>query len=235
MTNAQPEPSMEEILASIRRIISEDEEEKPGVDHGALSALEEATATDHTSSDNSVDASDGGQDTQPVPAPSRVDPKVLGAAVAPKSDAPKTDENALTAMLDRAESKRDAGDPAQEPSVEPVKVETEIQSEQSSSSIVDDAAKDEIKTKDVKMVKQQAVAREETDDAIVDSTTASAASAAFGSLTRSVRVADDQGQTLEALVTEMLRPMVKDWLDANLSSIVEEKVEYEVQRLARRG
>ena len=100
---------------------------------------------------------------------------------------------------------------------------------------MDDAAKDEIKTKDVKMVKQQAVAREETDDAIVDSTTASAASAAFGSLTRSVRVADDQGQTLEALVTEMLRPMVKDWLDANLSSIVEEKVEYEVQRLARRG
>jgi cell pole-organizing protein PopZ len=29
MSNAQPEPSMEEILASIRRIISEDEEEAP--------------------------------------------------------------------------------------------------------------------------------------------------------------------------------------------------------------
>jgi len=32
----------------------------------------------------------------------------------------------------------------------------------------------------------------------------------------------------------MLRPMIKDWLDANLAEIVEQKVEEEVQRVARR-
>ncbi|MCA8888147.1 MAG: DUF2497 domain-containing protein, partial [Parvularculaceae bacterium] len=32
----------------------------------------------------------------------------------------------------------------------------------------------------------------------------------------------------------MLRPMIKEWLDANLPAIVEEKVEEEVQRVARR-
>ncbi|MEO1707988.1 MAG: DUF2497 domain-containing protein, partial [Pseudomonadota bacterium] len=98
-----------------------------------------------------------------------------------------------------------------------------------------DEAHDELSTEDVKMVKQQATAMQETGGDIVDSTTAKAASAAFGSLTRSVRMADGEGQTLEAIVTEMMRPMVKEWLDTNLSRIVEEKVEYEVQRLARRG
>ncbi|MEO0613916.1 MAG: DUF2497 domain-containing protein, partial [Pseudomonadota bacterium] len=98
-----------------------------------------------------------------------------------------------------------------------------------------DQAHDELSTEDVKMVKQQAAAVQDTSDDIVDSTTAKAASAAFGSLTRSVRMADGDGQTLEAVVTEMMRPMVKEWLDTNLSRIVEEKVEYEVQRLARRG
>jgi cell pole-organizing protein PopZ len=31
----------------------------------------------------------------------------------------------------------------------------------------------------------------------------------------------------------MLRPMIKEWLDANLASIVEEKVEAEVERISR--
>ena len=39
--------------------------------------------------------------------------------------------------------------------------------------------------------------------------------------------------TIEGLVREMLKPMMKDWLDANLAKIVEEKVEAEVQRIAR--
>ena len=39
--------------------------------------------------------------------------------------------------------------------------------------------------------------------------------------------------TLEGLVRELLKPMIKEWLDANLPSIVEEKVEAEVQRIAR--
>ncbi|MEN9874577.1 MAG: hypothetical protein RL186_1474 [Pseudomonadota bacterium] len=43
------------------------------------------------------------------------------------------------------------------------------------------------------------------------------------------------GNTVEALVVEMLRPMLKDWLDANLPRIVEDKVETEVARIARRA
>jgi len=35
-------------------------------------------------------------------------------------------------------------------------------------------------------------------------------------------------------VREMMRPMLKKWLDDNLPAIVEEKVQAEVERIARR-
>jgi uncharacterized protein len=43
------------------------------------------------------------------------------------------------------------------------------------------------------------------------------------------------GNTVEGLVVEMLKPMLKEWLDANLPRIVEDKVETEVARIARRS
>lgn len=44
------------------------------------------------------------------------------------------------------------------------------------------------------------------------------------------------GETsLEGLVREMMRPMLKDWLDANLPSIVEAMVEREITRITKKG
>ncbi len=40
--------------------------------------------------------------------------------------------------------------------------------------------------------------------------------------------------TLEALVREMLKPMLADWLDANLPGLVERVVTREVERITRR-
>ena len=84
--------------------------------------------------------------------------------------------------------------------------------------------------------KSVAEAFEEEGDVILDETAAAAASKAFQSLSQNVRVStpEGEGRTLEDIVVAMLKPMVKDWLDANLPAIVEEKVEEEVQRLARR-
>jgi len=42
------------------------------------------------------------------------------------------------------------------------------------------------------------------------------------------------GKTIEELVQDMLRPMLKDWLERNLPPIVERYVEREVVRLTRR-
>lgn len=41
------------------------------------------------------------------------------------------------------------------------------------------------------------------------------------------------GQTVESVIRELLRPMLKDWLDENLPSLVERVVEKEVSRISR--
>lgn len=44
------------------------------------------------------------------------------------------------------------------------------------------------------------------------------------------------GETsLEGLVREMMKPMLKEWLDANLPSIVESMVDREITRITKKG
>jgi hypothetical protein len=74
----------------------------------------------------------------------------------------------------------------------------------------------------------------EEEDNLVDDAPASAASGMFAALSENLRVSSDQGQTLEGIVRELLRPMLKQWLDDNLPTIVEEKVQAEIERIARR-
>ena len=74
--------------------------------------------------------------------------------------------------------------------------------------------------------------RDEVADNLVGDTAASAAASAFGSLSSALLMPKD-GRTLEDVVRELLRPLLKEWLDQNLPRIVETKVEEEVQRIAR--
>ena len=41
------------------------------------------------------------------------------------------------------------------------------------------------------------------------------------------------GQTVEGMMRDMLRPMLKDWLDENLPALVERMVEKEIARISR--
>ncbi len=45
----------------------------------------------------------------------------------------------------------------------------------------------------------------------------------------------DQGRTIEDMVMESLKPMLRDWLDTNLPILVERLVEKEIRRLVRRA
>jgi len=74
--------------------------------------------------------------------------------------------------------------------------------------------------------------RDEVADKLVGDTAASAAASAFGSLSSALLMPKD-ARTLEDVVRELLRPLLKEWLDQNLPRIVETKVEEEVQRIAR--
>ena len=63
--------------------------------------------------------------------------------------------------------------------------------------------------------------------------TTHAAAGALAKLAGSLRIADTNGQTVEGVVRELLKPMLKEWLDKNLPAIVESRVEAELERIAR--
>ena len=67
---------------------------------------------------------------------------------------------------------------------------------------------------------------------IVSADAAAASRQALSSLSRLIVKPDIAGaDTLEGLVREMLKPMLKDWLDAHLPEIVERVVAQEVARI----
>lgn len=45
-------------------------------------------------------------------------------------------------------------------------------------------------------------------------------------------IPEDSSPTIEALAREMLRPMLREWLDANLPALVERLVSQEIERIA---
>jgi cell pole-organizing protein PopZ len=59
---------------------------------------------------------------------------------------------------------------------------------------------------------------------------APAVGSAFNTLTETVKKHE---QSLEDVVRETLRPMLKSWLDENLPRVVERMVQAEVERIAR--
>ena len=62
-------------------------------------------------------------------------------------------------------------------------------------------------------------------------TTSAAVDSAFNTLAQTVLV--QNARTLEDLVREMLRPMLKSWLDDNLPGMVERIVRAEIERVSR--
>ncbi len=84
----------------------------------------------------------------------------------------------------------------------------------------------------------------QTYDALVGESAAASAASAFAGLAASFKKPEPapaatsdlpfvSGNTVEAMVGEMLRPLLKQWLDANLPGIVQDAVQKEVERIAR--
>jgi len=70
------------------------------------------------------------------------------------------------------------------------------------------------------------------EDRLVSEPSATAAASAFDNLSAAISM-PPAGRTLEDLAGELLRPLLKAWLDENLPRIVEAKVAEEVERISR--
>jgi cell pole-organizing protein PopZ len=75
-------------------------------------------------------------------------------------------------------------------------------------------------------------AAQRAGDAILSNQTAEASRGALEALSRLVVKPETAGSdTLEGLVREMLRPMLREWLDAHLPELVEQMVAREIARI----
>jgi uncharacterized protein len=72
-----------------------------------------------------------------------------------------------------------------------------------------------------------------TSERLLSNTADQAATAAFGNLAHTVLA--QNGRTLDDVVYDLLKPMLKTWLDDHLPTIVERLVRSEIERVARGG
>jgi hypothetical protein len=216
--NAEKEPTMEEILSSIRRIISEEDEEP-------AAGAEAADAADDDG-DDILDLTD--EPAQPARAPA---PAAVQAMPADDDDDilvldhdDVVDPEQLSAAGPAPEPRAEMARVAPAPPPAPVAAMAGI-GERAAESGAPGAGSMDWGHEEGAMTNK-----------LVGESAASAAAGAFARLQRSARVPESSDdKSLETIVRELLRPMLKDWLDANLPGIVEKHVREEVERIARQA
>jgi uncharacterized protein len=259
------EPSMEEILASIRRIIADDEAKPPLAEKPAAPAAAPAPAPAPAKPDRpaavapaakpvmadippskipaAVAAATKVAAAAPPPAPTPVPPPPAPAP-APDASNNQDDIDALLSGLDESTSVDE---------IRPSQADIEVLE------LTDDMAvpnppppqatfhkiepQDDIEF--AESAASRAINRAPAYDPpsfetsappppsqpILSQSTVSAVESAFNTLAHTVL--SSNARTLEDLVKEMLRPMLKSWLDDNLPSLVERIVKAEIERVSR--
>lgn len=184
------EPSMEEILASIRRIIADDQAAKP--------------AEVPVAAPEPDDVLDLAEVAEPVTRPRVVEPEPEPEPAPDLLDFDAIDfEDPVTAAPEPEPEPLPEPEPAPEPPPPPPP----------------------------QPVLQAARAPEPEPEALVSPATDVSVSGAFNLLAHTVLT--QNARTLEDLVKEMLRPMLKSWLDDNLPAVVERLVRAEIERVSR--
>ncbi|MEH2497914.1 cell pole-organizing protein PopZ [Bradyrhizobium sp. AZCC 1678] len=228
------EPSMEEILASIRRIIADDEAkpaaaEKPA---SAPAAAKPAVMKD-------IPPSAIAPAPKPVAAPKPAPPPPPPAPE-PAASNNQDDIDAMLASLDAATPEADIRPAAPEADVFELTDEMALPEPApapaaTTFSKVD--PQDDIEFTEAKASRRQPAYEPPFESAparpILSHSTVSAVESAFNSLANTVL--SNNARTLEDLVKEMLRPMLKSWLDDNLPGLVERIVKAEIERVSRGG
>jgi uncharacterized protein len=211
------EPSMEEILASIRRIIADDDANKtaPRPAESPPQAVAPAPAA---------------RPAPPPPVPAAVPPRMappepsLDEAVEPEPEPTADVEDQAADILDLTEQMA-APQSAPKPAPQFRTIDGSF----------------DVSYEEEKPAPQMPEARAPSEDntyrgdarssQLLSSVTSAAVDSAFNTLAQTVLV--QNARTLEDLVREMLRPMLKAWLDDNLPGMVERLVRAEIERVSR--
>ena len=205
------EPSMEEILASIRRIIADDDSAEP--------AAKPATAV-------------------PAAPPPPPPPRVAAPPPPPLPPAASMNQEDIDAMLADRRPAAAPAPPPQEDVLELIEAMADPESATANFQTID--GQPDVVFADAPAPPEPQRSYDEPapqpappafDRSIISANTSAAVDSAFNTLAHTVLV--QNARTLEDLVREMLRPMLKAWLDDNLPSMVERIVRAEIERVSR--
>ncbi len=267
------EPSMEEILASIRRIIADDEAKPPAGDsrppagEAKPSAAEaKPPAAEKPASPAAPPKPDKPAAAAPPPRPAISDvplSKPVAAAAAEKKPAPappppapppaaapaasasnnQDDIDALLNGLDEATTEEEIRPPQPDGEVFELTDEMAVPSVEAPPPRSFHKIEPEDDIEFAESAASRAINRPPSyappafdppsapAGPILSQSTVSAVESAFNTLAHTVL--SNNARTLEDLVKEMLRPMLKSWLDDNLPGLVERIVKAEIERVSR--
>jgi uncharacterized protein len=202
------EPSMEEILASIRRIIADDDTAKPAP---PAAAPQQPAAMAH------------GNPVPPSPPAGRTDQHDVDAMMAedaPSGAAPRSED-----VLELTEQMAAPAE-AEPPSFQTIDGENDV--------VFSEAPPEPTpapRAAEPQPQHQPLPQPSVPDRNLMSPATSAAVDSAFNTLAHTVLV--QNARTLEDLVREMLRPLLKSWLDDNLPGMVERIVKAEIERVSR--
>jgi uncharacterized protein len=243
------EPSMEDILASIRRIIADDEAKPAAAEKPAAPAapakLSPAPAAKPVMKDippsafGTAQAKAAAAAPKPVPVPAPPPPPP-----APAQTNNQDDIDAMLASLDEATPADEIRPPQPDGEVFELTDEMALPSPPEAPAPAAAAFHKVEPQDDVVFTESTAkpsprqpayepppIAGTYSQPPILSGSTMNAVESAFNSLANTVL--SNNARTLEDLVKEMLRPMLKSWLDDNLPALVERIVKAEIERVSR--
>jgi len=262
------EPSMEEILASIRRIIADDEAKPPVADAKPVAAERPAAPPPPAKAEKPAAPAPAPKSAisdippskiAPAPPPKAAAPTPPPAAPAPPPPAPppaaaasnnQDDIDALLNGLDEATTEDEIRPAQSEAEAEVFELTDDMAVTSAPPPPPPQPAFHKIEPEDDLEFTESAASRAinrppayeppafdpppaapTPQAAILSHSTVSAVESAFNTLAHTVL--SNNARTLEDLVKEMLRPMLKSWLDDNLPGLVERIVKAEIERVSR--
>jgi len=223
MTKDQDEPSMEDILSSIRQIISED-------DSGTQTPANTDTPRKELQSDREIidlihQLQEDGTVEQVKPFSGQNKAQEEETVMADETTEVSADDLITDAMEDDADSDTSSD--------EVIDLEGDDD---------DGGESDESKRSDNEgdVMTESSEISKSGDEDLMSETALSEAASALDSLSRITSTSKDKNKasglgdkTVEELVKDVLRPILKDWLDANLPSYVRAIVTEQVEKVIR--
>ncbi|MGB3390611.1 MAG: PopZ family protein [Pseudaminobacter sp.] len=265
-SSVQREPSMEEILASIRRIIEDSDTVRKGANDGEAPAIAESGEAEsavievdafrselraaRADAETDYSAPPQAEPVRPEPA-STITLAEVQARIAAETppELPSAEDDAAEAPASEQVSPPQATDAAHEPesrdwatpqpAAEPTGAAPAWDKPQQEHAAETPAVAESLSVEQSSVPADEPAAATHSDagavirPAIISEQAGRQVAAAFGELSEAF--AARSRKTFEDMAEQMMRPMLQDWLDNNLPTLVERLVREEIERVARGG